>query len=244
MTAVRALAFNLGFYLWTTGLVLVLLPILALPHRAVERAGHVWAGVTLWMLRRLVGLRYEVRGRENIAAGSVIYAFKHQSAMETIVLPYLLPNLAAVLKRELMWIPVFGWFLAKFGVVPVDRGRRGSALRGMVRSAKAFTAQGRPLIVAPEGTRRPPGAEPRYLPGVAALYTELGLPVVPVAVNTGVFWPRRGFIKRPGCAILHFLEPIPPGLDRRAFLETLRDRLETASDALVEEARAGIGRDV
>lgn len=237
MTVLRAAAFNFGFYLWTGFLVVVLLPVFVLPHRVIERAGVIWAGGTLWMLRVLVGLRWEVRGRENLADQNVIYAFKHQSAMETIVFPYLLPHLAAVLKRELMLIPMFGWYLAKYGAVPVNRGRGGSALRGMVRAARAFVDQGRPLIVAPEGTRRAPGAEPRYLPGIAALYTELGLPVVPVAVNTGMFWPRRGFIKRPGCAILQFLDPIPPGLDRRAFLNTLRDRLEAASDALVEEAR-------
>jgi len=237
MTVLRSTAFNLGFYLLTLGLMIVGLPALVLPHRAIEWLGKLWSGGTLWLLRATVGLDVEVRGREHMARSGAIYAFKHQSALETIVLPWLLPDLAAVLKRELTWIPLFGLFLAKFGVVAVDRGKGGAALRGMLRRARRFAEQGRPLIVAPEGTRRPPGAEPRYLPGVAALYTGLGLPVVPVAVNTGLYWPRRGFVKRPGRAVIEFLEPIEPGLDRRAFLDALSRRLEPACDALLQETQ-------
>ena len=142
------------------------------------------------------------------------------------------------MKRELFWIPFHGWFSKKFEMIPVDRDKGPAALRRMLREAKARIADGREIIIFPEGTRRAPGAPPDYKTGVILLYDALGVPCVPVALNSGLFWPRRSLIRRPGTIVVEFLDPIPPGLPKAEFLKRLTEAIETASSRLLAEAEA------
>ena len=183
---------------------------------------QAWCRSSLWLTRRVAGIGVEFRGLERIPPGGLLVASKHQSFLETFALIAVLDDPAFILKRELMWIPFVGWFLAKIGMVPIDRGARSLALVEMNRRARAEAAKGRQILIFPEGTRRPPGAEPAYKYGVAHLYRSLGVPCVPVALNAGLFWPRRSFVRRPGTAVIEFGEPIPPGLDRDAAFAEIR----------------------
>jgi 1-acyl-sn-glycerol-3-phosphate acyltransferase len=235
---VRSAAFNAAAAVWTLALVLVAALCLLLPPGAILAVSRVWMAGLQVLLRHLVGLDYEVRGRANLPAGPAIYAFKHQSAWETLVTHLLLPKAAIALKRELMQIPLFGWCLRRSGMIGVNRDGRMRALRSLVEGARAALGRGVPVIIFPEGSRTAPGRHVPYHPGVAALYLQLGRPVVPVAHNSGLFWSRRSFVKRPGRIVLQFLEPIEPGLDRKAFMAELRRRLEDATDRLIDEAGA------
>lgn len=232
MAALRSLIFNLLFYAWTAGILLVCLPALPFGVAAVHAVGRCWVRVTLLLLVGVVGLRHRIVGLEHLPEGPAIIAPKHQSTWDTLIfaLPLRLP--AYVLKRELMRIPLFGIYLRCAGMIPVDRAGGGTALKQMVAKARAAVAEGRHLLIYPEGTRTAPGERRPYHPGVAALYSQLGLPVVPVALNSGLFWGRRAFTKRPGLITVEFLPPIPPGLPRREFMAELERRIETASDRL------------
>jgi 1-acyl-sn-glycerol-3-phosphate acyltransferase len=231
----RSAAFNLAAGVWTLALVLVAALCLLLPPAAILSVSKIWMAGLQFLLRHLVGLDYEVRGRANMPAGPAIYAFKHQSAWETVVIHLLLPKAAIVLKRELMQIPLFGWCLRRTGMVGIDRAGRTRALRSLVDGARAAFARGVSVIIFPEGHRTPPGQHVPYQPGVAALYLQLDRPVVPVAHNSGLFWGRRSFLKRPGRIVVQFLEPIEPGLERKDFMAELRRRLEGAAERLIEE---------
>jgi 1-acyl-sn-glycerol-3-phosphate acyltransferase len=232
MAALRSLLFNLGFFGWTLLVVVLGLPCLLLPRRYTYRLGAFWVRVSLALLDRLVGLDHRVVGLEHRLGGAAIYAVKHQSAWDTLVFALLLDEPAYVLKRELTFVPFFGWLLRRAGMIPVDRAGRASALRRMIGQARRTAAEGRPLLIYPEGTRTAPGEHRPYQPGVAALYGQLGLPVVPVALNSGLFWGRRQFVKRPGTITVEFLPAIPPGLPRKAFMAELERRLEGASARL------------
>ncbi len=191
-----------------------------------------------WLLRVIAGTRIEVRGRQHLPAGAALIAAKHQSAWDTFGLLPLLHDPALVMKSELGWIPLYGWFSYKFGMIFVTREKRGAALRRLLRDAADRTAAGRHILIFPEGTRRAPGAEPDYKPGVAALYQGLGLPCVPIALNSGLFWPRRSLLRRPGTIVVEILAPLPPGQPRRAFMVSLQEQIETATAQLVLEGRA------
>jgi 1-acyl-sn-glycerol-3-phosphate acyltransferase len=237
MMWVRSLAFNVGFYAWTALLAIVFLPTLIMPMRISVVGQVVWAHGIVALMRALVGITYEVRGREHVPPGAAIVAAKHQSAFDTMIFPLLLKDPAVVLKSELVLIPFYGWYALKWGMIPVDRKTGSSALRKMLKAAKRAVAAGRPIFIFPEGTRVAPDAAPDYKPGVAALYRELKVPCVPVALNSGLYWPRRAFLKRPGRIVIEFLPPIPPGLTRAAFMEALEGGIERATAALVGEAR-------
>ncbi len=239
MTWLRSLGFQAAFYAWTGGLGLLTLPVLLLPRSAVLVVARLWIDGTFWLLARIVGLTYEVRGREHRAAGPAIYAMKHQSAWDTLVLMRLFRDPAIVMKGELGWLPLVGWYLLRLGMIPIDRRAGAGALRRMVRMARTRVAQARDVVVFPEGTRTAPGEAPPYRPGVAALYAALELPVVPVALNSGQYWARRAFTRRPGRIAVAMLPPIPPGLDRAAFMDRLRESIETEAARLRDEA----GRD-
>jgi 1-acyl-sn-glycerol-3-phosphate acyltransferase len=211
-----------------------------LRHRDVTYCWcRFWARAMLWLARFVCGLDYRVLGQERLPPGPVIFALKHQSAWETIAFVAIAPPVAGVLKRELLLIPVYGWYLRRLGMVPIDRKAAGAAIREMLRRARDETARGRSIMIMPEGTRLPPGRTGRYHPGVAALYTALGLAVVPVALNSGLFWGRRSLLLRPGTVTLQFLEPIAPGLDRRELMKILQDRIEAASERLRLEGLRG-----
>ncbi|HKW52405.1 MAG TPA: lysophospholipid acyltransferase family protein [Stellaceae bacterium] len=242
MILLRSLLFNIAFYLFTALMALVGLPMLLAPRRSAARFGRAWAAGVLKLLGWCAGLTHEVLGAANLPPGPAIIAMKHQSAWDTLAVPVVFADPAIVLKRELMLIPFYGWYLWKAGMIAIDRGAGASALKRMVASGEAVAADGRAIVIFPEGTRTAPGAQQPYQPGVAALYRQLGLPLVPVAVNSGVFWGRRHFAKRPGRITIEILRAIPPGGERRAVMAELESRIEAATARLVALGRAAPGR--
>ncbi len=239
MIPVRSAVFSLGLWLVTLAAGVACLPLLVAPRGAAFVVAGLWARAVLWLLRVAAGIRHRVVGCVLPESETrYIFAVKHQSAWETIAFLVIAPPFAAILKEELKRIPVYGWFLNRAGMVPIRRSARGAALREMLRNARALVDNGRHLLIMPEGTRMPPGRTGRYHPGVYALYKYLDMPVVPVAHNAGLFWPRNGFLKRPGTIAIEFLEPIAPGQDRESFMATLEDRIETASRRLYDAERA------
>ncbi|MGU3361387.1 lysophospholipid acyltransferase family protein [Methylobacterium sp. M6A4_1b] len=237
MLLVRSLAFNLAFYAATTLIAIGGLPTLV-SRRGVIRLAQFWGRVTLWLLRVVGGITVEFRGVATIPPGPLLVAAKHQSALETLALVTAFPDFAYILKRELLWIPLIGWFLSRSGMVAIDRSKGARAMAAMNEAAAQAIRDGRQLIIFPEGTRRPPGAAPAYKLGITHLYAALGVPCLPVALNTGLHWPRRSLVRRPGTSVIEFLAPIPPGLDRTRFLEVVQGRIETASDALLAAGRS------
>jgi 1-acyl-sn-glycerol-3-phosphate acyltransferase len=233
----RSLIFNALFYVNITIRMIVALPTILLPYSFLHGVLRRYASSTLWFLRVVCGTKVEWRGREKLPAGPCIVACKHQSLWETFALFMLLPDPTYVLKRELMWLPLFGWLATKARMIPIDRGSHTKALASMTAAARREAARGRQIVIFPEGTRRPPGAKPRYLPGVAFLYAELGLPCVPIALNSGLFWPRRSLRRHPGTVLVEVLDPIPPGLEKREFLMRLQNATEQATARLVAEGQ-------
>lgn len=238
MVLLRSVLFAIVFYL-STAIYLVLGSWLLLAPRAWAMAGlAAHARTSVWLLKVICGVRMELRGRENLPPGPVLVAAKHQSAWDTFALVPLFADPAIVLKEELARIPLYGQFCRKFEHILVRRERAAAALKGLVADAKERAAAGREIVIFPEGTRRPPGAPPDYKPGVVALYEGLGLPCVPLALNSGLFWPRRKLMRYPGTIVVEILEPIPAGLDRKAFRRELENRVESACARLVAEAMA------
>ncbi|MBX9943577.1 MAG: 1-acyl-sn-glycerol-3-phosphate acyltransferase [Reyranella sp.] len=229
----RSLLFNVGWYAGTAVIAVVGAPILLMPRRIVVAWSHVWIAFCLGWLRLTCRLTHRLGGLENLPPGPVIIACKHQSTWETLAFARLFPDAAIVLKRELLLIPIVGWAMARAGNISVERGDGAKALRGLVRQARAVVAEGRSILIFPEGTRTAVGSQRPYQVGAAALYRQLGIPVVPVALNSGLFWPRRSFVKRPGVIEVEVLPAIPPGLSRDAFMATLRERIEGATGRLV-----------
>ena len=225
----RSALFLLWFLLVTTILSVIFLPVLVLPRAATIWLARVWAHATFWGLKVFTGIHFEIRGQP--PKGPVLVASKHMSMWDTLALDLALDAPAIVLKRELLRIPFYGWFLWKAAAIPIDRAGGASALRKMASAARATLAEGRPILIFPEGTRKKPGAAPDYKPGVAGLYALSGVDCIPVALNSGVYW--TGFLKRPGTIVLQFLEPIPPGLKRDTFMAQLQNRIETATSRLL-----------
>jgi 1-acyl-sn-glycerol-3-phosphate acyltransferase len=236
----RSLLFNALFYVNITVRMIVALPTILLPYAFLHGVLRRYASSTLWFLRVVCGTDIEWRGCERLPVGPYIVACKHQSLWETFALFMVLPDPTYVLKRDLMWLPLFGWLATKARMIPIDRGSHAKALVSMIAAARREAARGRQIVIFPEGTRRPPGAKPRYLPGVAFLYAELGLPCVPVALNSGLFWPRRSLRRYPGTVIAEVLDPIPPGLEKREFLARLQGVTEDATARLVAEGQRSV----
>jgi len=231
----RSLLFNALFYLNLIVQMILALPTIALPSAFQRAFIRSYARSSLWLLRVICGIEVEWRGLEKIPKGACIVACKHQSLWDTFALYAVLENPTYILKRELMWIPLFGWHMWKAGQIPIDRRAGLVALARMTARAKQELERSRQIVIFPEGTRRPPGAEPSYKPGVAYLYDKAGVPCVPLALNSGLYWPRRSLLRFPGTVVVEALDPIPAGLDRRAFLSRLQSALEEASDRLFRE---------
>ncbi|MEL6437607.1 MAG: lysophospholipid acyltransferase family protein, partial [Pseudomonadota bacterium] len=200
---------------------------------------HWWAHISTGLMRLIVGTRFEVRGIENLPETGAIIAPKHQSAWDTFCFLPWVNDPVYILKRELMWVPLFGWYVSRMNMIPIDRGNREQSIRKVNEGARREMAKGRQLVIYPEGTRRPPGATPNYKSGIAYLYSATNVPVVPVAHNAGLFWPKGSFWRYPGVCEMEFLEPIQPGLDRETFMATLSERLEAAADRLLLNAANG-----
>jgi 1-acyl-sn-glycerol-3-phosphate acyltransferase len=237
----RSALFNVLFGAWTCLAVFLAVFCLPLPSGAIWALGRLWVRGALALLAAVVGLRHRTVGLAHRANDPAIYAVKHQSAWDTLIFILLLERPAFVLKRELLAIPFFGWCLARLRMIPVDRKGRARALKRMVAAARNAVREGRPILIYPEGTRVRPGERRPYLPGVAALYGALGLPVVPVALNSGLFWGRRSFRKRPGVITLEFLPPIPPGLPRTEFMGLLENRIETVAARMAAAGESSAG---
>ena len=237
LNLLRSIAFNVLFYVNTVVWLIAALPTFLMPSQAILEVAKAWGQVNLLLLRVVAGITYEIRGREKLPRGPLIIAAKHQSAWEIFALLPLFRSPTFIMKRELQWVPIFGWFTIKGRMVPVNRGAGVQALNAMTERARIELARDRQLIIFPEGTRRPVGAEPRYKFGVAHLYVAEGVTCVPIALNSGLFWPRRSLRLRPGKVVAEILDPIPPGLERDAFLARLQNEIETATARLVEEAR-------
>jgi 1-acyl-sn-glycerol-3-phosphate acyltransferase len=234
---IRSLVFNLLFYINTVALTLFGLVLLVFPRKTMVGLAQTWGRVNTWLLAFVCDTRLDMRGLEKLPKGGYIVAAKHQSAYETFALCPFIPDLTYIYKRELNWMPIFGWLLMKADQIAVNRGARSVALADMTAQAKEKVAQGRQIIIFPEGTRTAPGAPPAYKFGIAHLYAELGVPCVPVALNTGLFWGRRTLMRYPGTIVMEVLDPIAPGLDRKEFVERLTDRIETATNRLMDEGR-------
>ena len=234
----RSLLFNLLFYVTTALYVVLGSPLLFAPRSWAMAALANHAHFELFLLRHIVGLKLEVRGHDKLPRTACLVASKHQSAWETFALIPLFRDPALLMKRELFWIPFHGWFSKKFEMIPVDRDKGPAALRAMLRETRKRVVDGREIIIFPEGTRRPPGAPPDYKTGVVLLYEALGIPCVPVALNSGLFWPRRSLLRRPGTIVVEFLDPIPPRLPKSEFLLRLIESIETASNRLLAEVKA------
>ena len=237
MIYVRSILFNTAFYVWGVFMNLLWVPSLALPTGATERGQTYWARGINVLLGLLAGIRVEIRGQENVPEGAVLMAAKHQSAWETTIFHVITHHPAIVMKKELLAVPIYGWYCRKTKMVPVDREQGVKSLKDMIAAAKSAAKDGRPIIIFPQGTRIAPGASAPYLPGVAALYGQLGLPCVPIALNSGLFWKHHSFLKAPGTIVLEYLPAIPPGLKRKEFMAVLEERIETAADRLLAEAR-------
>jgi 1-acyl-sn-glycerol-3-phosphate acyltransferase len=228
---VRSALFLIWFVVVSLALNVACLPLLVFPRRATVWAANKWARLLLFGLKHIAGLSMEVRGP--VPRGAALIAAKHFSMWETIALIALLDQPAIVIKRELLWIPLYGWYCIKQGMIPIDRSGGASAIRRMHAAARRAMDERRPIVIFPEGTRKKPGAPPDYKPGVAALYSMLGLPCIPMTHNSGLFWV--GFLRKPGTVIVEFLEPIAPGLKRHEFMTQLEGRLEAATNKLLKE---------
>jgi 1-acyl-sn-glycerol-3-phosphate acyltransferase len=233
----RSLLFNTALYVSTLVQMIVLSPFYFLmPRKKAWIIPKNWARSNLWLQKIFAETDYVIEGLENIPEGAYICAPKHQSAWDTYAFLPELDDPVLILKRELMWIPLFGWYVAKMRMIPIDRGSRSAALRSITLGARKAVAEGRQILIYPEGTRRAPGAPPQYKHGITHLYADLGLPVIPIAHNAGLYWPRRKFFRYPGTIRCRILPPIEPGLDKETFLKRLIEVTEAACDDLLVAA--------
>ena len=235
MITLRSLLFNILFFGFTALHTLGMTLRISLLGANVKPQVKRWAGGVLWLLEHVAGITYTLRGVENIPEGGVLIAAKHQSAWDTMMFHLFVSHSIYVTKQEVTHIPFYGVVVKGIGSISIDRAGGAKALKGLIRDCRAALEAGHQVIIFPEGTRTAPGTSLPYQPGVAAIYSHTGFPVVPVALNSGLFWGRRSFIKQPGCITVEFLPAIQPGLDRKVFLALLERRVEEATAALIAE---------
>ncbi|MGO8738733.1 lysophospholipid acyltransferase family protein [Rhodoblastus sp.] len=238
MIFLRSLLFNIAFYLCTAVFAIGGLPTMIFGRKAILELARAWARASLWLLDAICGVKVEFRGVENIPRQGCIIASKHQSALETLALVTQVKDFTYILKRELTFIPLFGQYLLLSDQIAINRANRAAAMSRLIALAGKAIAEGRAIFIFPEGTRRPAGAPPRYKNGVNHLYGAAHAPCVPVALNSGLFWPRRTVLRRPGTAVIEFLPAIPADLPLAEFAQTLQERIETASNRLIADALA------
>ena len=241
MQAIRSLIYVFLFVSWSTFIVILNAIFLPFPRSVSQATIRVWMHGTMMLLRGVVGLRYEIRGMERVPEGPVIFASKHQSAWDTAIYYMFDKDPAYILKKELLKIPLYGLTLRKAGHIAIDRDGGMSTLKHVLRETRRAIQEKRRVIIFPEGTRTLPGEPRTYQPGVAAIYKDAGVPLIPVALNSGSFWGRSGYIKYPGCIVMEFLPPIPSGLNRKVFMKELQQQVDEASERLRLEAETKYG---
>lgn len=230
----RSLVFVVQIYLAMAVLGIVFAPYALLSPDGARLACNLYCAWVFWSARWMIGLRTQVRGTP--PAGEVMIAAKHQSFLDILMIFHAVPRAKFIMKRELLWTPVIGLYAKRLGCVPVDRGKRGAAMARMIEDVAAEFRDPGQLIIYPQGTRVTPGHKKPYKIGTAVLYLELGNPCVPAATNAGLFWPRKGILRKPGLAVVEFLDPIPPGLAMADFMADLERVVETRTDGLMREA--------
>lgn len=237
----KSLIFSIAFYIYTAFCCFVLVFAFALPRRPAYIAVLFYFRGIAWVERIFLGLDYRVTGRENLPEGGhYVIALKHYSAYETLKMPVIFGDIAIILKRELSWIPFWGWYTIKLGMIPVDRGGRNRAVNSLIEGAKRVNAQGRPILIFPQGTRVNIGdttSDRPYKVGAAKISEALNIPIIPVALNSGVFWPKHKFVKRSGVVDFKIMPAIMPGANVSETLKKLEAVLEPESEKLVEYAR-------
>lgn len=233
---IRPLIFTVLFYGWTAFIGLAAIPLLACQTKTIMGVGRFWVKGSFLILKFIIGIEYHERGKNFLEDGPVIIAMKHQSAWDTLAINLMTKNAAIILKKELLLIPIFGWYLKRANHIAVDRNGGALALKEMLKQARKQLTAGRPIVIYPQGTRTLPGRKKSYHHGVAALYLSLNQTVIPVALNSGLFWPRRSLKMNSGKIIIEYLKPIPPGLNRKEFMHELENSIETATISLQNEA--------
>lgn len=243
MNTIRSFLFILWLYGGMAVIAIICLPTLILPRRFATKAIGFYAQYVRAGLRLLCGIRVQFRGREHIPEGALLIAGKHQSMLDVFIPFILFTDPAIILKRELLWYPALGWFALKTKMIPIDRGGTTRTLKAMLGEAKSRTSQGRQILIYPEGTRQPAGATLDYKSaGFTALYSQLGVPAIPLATNSGLCWTPRGMTRRPGLVIYEACPAIPAGLGRKEAFARMKLELETVSDRLLDEGLAAQGR--
>ncbi len=244
MNAIRSFIYVIWLYGWMGTLAIIALPTFLMPRAAVLWFIRLYARLVVFGLRWICGIRVEFRGQEHIPGGPVIIAGKHQAMLDVFVPFLVFSDPVLVMKRELLWYPALGWYALKTRMLAIDRSGGARTMKQMLVAAdKRVKGENRQMLIYPEGTRSLPGAAPDYKPaGVRAFYKSLGVPMVPFATNSGLCWPARGMVRTPGRVVYEVLPPIDPDLAPKAMLAELEDKLETASDRLLEEGLAAQGR--
>ncbi len=236
MLYVRSFVFNVLFYINLFIIMITGLPFLFGNRRNGLESGRIWGRTSLWLLKKVCGVSIEYRGLENVPDGACIVASKHQSILETFAIIPHMSDFTFVVKDQLKYVPIFGLYMVYSEQIAINRKAGASAMTQVVQGTRKAFSQGRKLMIFPEGTRKAVGAPPDYKFGVAQVYGASDVCCVPVALNAGLFWPRRSFLRRPGKLVIEFLPAIEPGLDKKEFLKLLEDKIETATNKLVDEA--------
>lgn len=230
----RSVIYNVVFYANLVFWVLLGIPTYLMPRYGILWIAKMWGLTSIWLLEKICRVKLEYRGLEKLKNEPLIIAAKHQSMFETFALVSVLKEPLYILKRELTWLPFFGWYLIKAEMIAINRAAGKSALVDMTKRAREEIRSGRQLIIFPEGTRKSVGAPPTYKYGVSQIYVECDVPCIPVALNSGLFWPRRKFLRYPGTLVIEILDPIQPGLSAEDFLRTLEAKIEDASNRLID----------
>jgi 1-acyl-sn-glycerol-3-phosphate acyltransferase len=238
MLYIRSFIFDIYFYIVCALVSVFCLPFLLGPISWSFIPSRLWGYLTLFGARWILGLDYKIEGAHNLPEKPYIIASKHQSAWETVAMCYLLPSPVFIMKKELKYVPLFNLYFARQKVIAVDRKLGKDAIIPMIEAAKFHMQGERCILIYPEGTRSEVGKSGRYRPGVFSLQEGLGVPVVPIALNSGAFWPRRSMIKKQGVITMSILPPIQPGLSREEFMKTLQTVIENRSNQLYEEVRS------
>lgn len=239
MLFIRSLLFTVFLALWTMFMAIIGLPLLPGPPRIAGLVGRGWAYGVVWALRIICGITYEIRGKEHLPEGNYIIAAKHQSAWDTAIFLKTKDFPVYILKKELLKIPFYGWYLPAMGMIPIDRSAGASALKDMVKATKERLEKGHDVVIFPEGTRTKAGEDRgAYQPGISAIYNQCNVPIVPVGLNSGLFWGKGQFLKPAGHIIMEYLPPIAPGeLKRKEFMQALHDQIESTSRRLEKEVK-------